>query len=181
MYRRGLIRRKYAQTQTGDKPTEWPVILKNVTAMKVKENHRAFLDGRRFERCNSWVHCVALCCGLFLRRALLRQGWKSYLKYLVRFIPCKFFKSFFWRGRAALDLHCCAVVSLVAVLTLSSCSAHRIEPVSPALEGRFLATGPAGKSLFWYNFSLSLKLLQKIKKTCHYTPPSKLAFPLGIC
>ena len=40
----------------------------------------------------------------------------------------------------------------------------RIEPVSPAWEGRFLATGPAEKSLFWYNFSLTLKLLQKIKK-----------------
>ena len=30
----------------GDKPTEWPVILKNVTAAKVKKNHRAFPDGR---------------------------------------------------------------------------------------------------------------------------------------
>ena len=47
-------------------------------------------------------------------------------------------------------------MGLVVVAHGFSCSAAcgnllkpRIEPLSPALAGRFLTTGPQGKSLFW--------------------------------
>ena len=101
-----------------DKPTEWPVILKNVTAVKVKENHRAFLDGRRFERCNSWVHCVALYCALCLRRALYWDKGESLISNILYYsFRINFFSFFFLAGEG------CTGSSLLW-FGLSSCSAH---------------------------------------------------------
>ena len=71
----------------------------------------------------------------------------------------------------------CSARALSLGSTWDLSSQTRGQDRTRALEGRFSATGPAGKSLFWYNFSLTLKLLQKKKKTCYYTPPSKLASP----
>ena len=74
----------------------------------------------------------------------------------------------------------CSARALSLGSTWDLSSQTRGQDRTRALEGRFSATGPAGKSLFWYNFSLTLKLLQKKKKTCYYTPPSKLASPLCV-
>ena len=91
--------------------------------------------------------------------------FKYVLAYLVVWVP----------GCIMQDLLCWHVGSIVAAHRLS-CSVARgilvphpgIEPMSHALQGRFLTTGPPGKSLFSFHKNLNFV---KLKPQLYDLPP----------